>query len=574
MSSPLVEPPIAFSDRPLPKKLLEELKIIAAAMGLDVELKKDALLRSIQRHIKTHPALADDPRFLPLFAHRSNPKGAAKTSAGKSAEEQVESSKPQLVLPRLKPSHAVTTQHLANRILLTNQVKVDPPPQFQKLSSGHLNLKTQPKLNAVDDDSESSDDNTVSPSRTATPEPDANDDKVDDKVRQDKGLTGVVQVNFFDESGRNSTPRSVIVDEVSVAVSTSQDGNKTYSTLLSKLIPAAIQNDSPIKERGGRLYRRDVRPNEPGYHQLGKIDALLAGTSSALGPKIVNEYTLRTSNEDLFVCDLYWDGLSGPATGPEAQTAAVVEEKVDGLKSVVDAGAEIHKPVAFTGAGSDVPLNIANDRALNNPMHLNAAPGLRTNFAGFVHGKVQGAVPDIPDFGEEWARCTYAGQMLDRHLLQEAVMDFLTEGKWSRTNGGFVVPRGVDPYAGVKFEKKFLLHEALNIKTSSTSDIDKYFTPDALANAPKAKAWVMSKGKEYDDRFRKMKSARFKEYIQGDHRKHRKADKIRRRRSSSASAGPSRKHKKSVASSSEEDESHRKSRGKGKGRMTEENMDD
>ncbi|KAJ6455271.1 hypothetical protein C8R47DRAFT_1166293 [Mycena vitilis] len=540
MPDPVVDAPLSLSDRPLPKKLLDELKSIANAMGLDADLRKDVLLRSIQRHIQSAPEIADDPRFLPLFAHRSNPKGGSKSSAGKAAEEDAESSKPQL------PATG------ANKTLLVNEVKMDPPPQFEKLSSGKPKQDTSHKAGAVDDDGSDSSEG-LPPSTAATPEP----EETDVKVGRDKRVKGVVQVNFFDESGRNGTPRSVIVDEVPVAISTLQDGHKKYSTLLSKLIPAAIQNDSPIKDRGGRLYRRDVRPNEPGYHQLGKIDALLAGTAGPLRAKIVDEYTLRTGEDDTFFCDLYWDELPGLPAGSESVQIAAEQP------------AEGSKPIALTGAGSDVPLDIANERALNDPMHKNAAPALRALFARWVHGKIQESV-EIPDFGEEWARCMFGGQMLDRHLLQEAAIEFLTLAKWGRTHGGFAVPRGLVPYVGVKFEKKFLLEEALNIKTSSTADIDKYFTPEALEKAPKARAWVMSKGVEHNDRFRKMKSARFKEYVQQDHRK-RKLNKVRRRRSSSGSAGPSRKSRKSAASSSEEENVRR---GKGKGRMTEENMDD
>jgi hypothetical protein len=96
----------------------------------------------------------------------------------------------------------------------------------------------------------------------------------------------------------------------------------------------------------------------------------------------------------------------------------------------------------FSGAGSDIPLDIANDRAAHHPMHPNASAAQRQRFAQFVHGKVKEAVPDIPDFGKEWARCNLAGQMLDQHLAQEAVMNFMEDQKWSLTHGGFRVPRG------------------------------------------------------------------------------------------------------------------------------------
>ena len=97
----------------------------------------------------------------------------------------------------------------------------------------------------------------------------------------------------------------------------------------------------------------------------------------------------------------------------------------------------------FTGDGSDVPLAIANARPADDPLHQNASPALREHFAQYVHAEIKKHVPSIPDFGEDWIRCVFAGQLLDRHLLQEGVTNFLTSHKWTRTNGGFVVPRGV-----------------------------------------------------------------------------------------------------------------------------------
>jgi hypothetical protein len=121
----------------------------------------------------------------------------------------------------------------------------------------------------------------------------------------------------------------VIVDDFPVRFSTTANGGKKYSALLSKLIPAAIQNDSPIKgscdfnpvsclideislERNGRLYRPNIR-DDPQHLHLGKIDALLDGSASALKANALNEYTLRKSEKGTFECDIFWDQLTGGA---------------------------------------------------------------------------------------------------------------------------------------------------------------------------------------------------------------------------------------------------------------------
>jgi hypothetical protein len=58
---------------------------------------------------------------------------------------------------------------------------------------------------------------------------------------------GIIHVNFYDELDHKKTLRQVIVDNFPVQLSTTVNGSKKYSALLSKLIPAVIKNDSPIK---------------------------------------------------------------------------------------------------------------------------------------------------------------------------------------------------------------------------------------------------------------------------------------------------------------------------------------
>ncbi|KAJ6526506.1 hypothetical protein DFH09DRAFT_1371656 [Mycena vulgaris] len=552
MATP-VGTPIEYSERPLDKKVVAELKSIAAAMGLDTDLNKLPLLLSIQRHIKSHPEIADDPRFLPLFAHRSRPK-TGKTSAEKSSEERVEATKPIM---------AVTG---ANKALLEHGVRTDPPAQFERLVSGGKKLDNKPAEPNVDDNSDDSSSESVPRSKAGTPEPEHKPEKAESKQE----MPGAVQVNFFNENDHAAAPRQVLLDDFPVVVSMAHDGKRKYSTLLSELIPAAIKNDSPIKERGGRVYRPNIR-GDPAHHHLGRLDAVLSGESTSLKPRQMNEYTLRPTIDGIFECDIFLDQspqASGVA-GADAPARATSDTDLHGAKA---------EPLKFRGVGSDIPLEIASDRAKHNPMHKNATPGLRDDFSKFIHARVKAAVPGIPDFGEEWTRCTFAGQMFDRYVMQDAVFKFLAG--WSCTVGGYKVPQGHGTYSGVTFRKDFA-YDALKIKSSTTNDIDHWFSPDTLEKAPKAKAWVESKGKTHDSRFRKMKSARFKEYLTTDHRHHRKSDKSGRRdsgsggsrtrirhrsSSSSVSAGPSRKHRKSVSSDEDEEWS-----GKGKGKAPDSN---
>ncbi|KAJ7312272.1 hypothetical protein DFH08DRAFT_943676 [Mycena albidolilacea] len=519
---------LLLSDRPLDKKLLAELKSIASAMGLEPgDLKKLKILASIRAHIKSVPEIADDPRFLPLFSHRTAPGVGGKTSTGKAAEEAVESAKPKQVATG------------ANKALLSSGVKTDPPPQYKMLFSGARNEK-QATADASDL-SDTTGDESCPPTPSPAPKPESNTEFIKQKIERKHGMSGVVRVNFFDQSNHSAAPRQVLVDDFPIDVAVSVDGTKKFITLLSDLIPAAIQNDSPIKERGGRLYRPNVR-HEASHHHIGKIDAVLSGTAKPLFTRWLDD------NEVAGV------EVTQPLNGDAGSTQPMIER------------------LEFTGAGSDVPLDIANNCAMRNPFHLNTPAGLRERFAAFLHQQIKEAVDGIPDYKLEWARCSFAGQMRERYMLQRAIFEFLTG--WGRTGGGFTVPKGYQELDGVSFKKDFV-YEVLNIKSSSASDTDKWFSPNMLENAPAAKEWVATGGGTHDDRFNKMKSARFKEYLREDHRDEHTArgsgKSSRRRRSSiSTSPGPSRKHRRSD-DDTEEDRQRRGGRN-GK-RLTSQDLD-
>ncbi|KAJ7473664.1 hypothetical protein B0H11DRAFT_2430116 [Mycena galericulata] len=547
-----------LSDRPLHTKKIAELKSIAVAMGLDADLKKEPLLHSIQRHIKNTPAIADDHRFLPLFAHRTAPKAVGKTSAGKTSEDAVESSKA-----------LVATG--ANKTLLAEKITIDPPAQFAKLSVHKNDKATQPviKSESRDDDSETSSEDEGAPAMTApSPEP---EHKAEMVAKQE---ISVVQVNFFDEKDHAAAPRQVFIDDVPVVVSCAADGTQKFTALLSELIPAAIKNDSPIKERGGRIYRPNIR-DDPTHHHIGKIDALLSGTSSALKPKQMNEYTLRTAGDGSLICDVFWDQTaqvgSVAVDGKEVGSEGIqVEYHETAAKNVNSEGTKLEhleypiaaadsarsegpraEPLQFTGSGSDIPVEIAADRAKHNPMHKNATPELQDNFRRFLHKEVSRAVPGLPEYGEDWARCVLAGQMLDRFLKQKSAFAFLAG--WSRTQGGYIVPKDFGEYSGIKFTKD-VAYKALNIKSSNTTEITQWFSSTTLSNAPKAKAWVDSEGKTNDEKFRDMKTIRFKDYVSKNRKPAESSRRVRRRSSSPTHGdGPARKHRKKGAENSDSD---------------------
>ncbi|KAJ7679921.1 hypothetical protein B0H17DRAFT_1206312 [Mycena rosella] len=471
---------IAYSDRALRKKLKPELQAIATAMGLDTTQQRVSdLITSIQGHMKARPEMADDPKFLPLFAHRSAPKAGGKTSADKAAEEAVVPPQP-------------TTG--ANKTLLERKIKTDPPALFEQLAPGsEPRSATSPEVKDDGDDSESDLSDGDSPPPTPVRD-EKHELKAPKKARvlqiPKHEIPGVVQVNFFDENDHSALPRQVPVlsDEIPITVVAAEDGSTHFKTSLSMLLPAAILNDSPIKERGGRIYRANIR-GEPTHHHVGKIDNILLGDCRALNIGEVNEYTLRTSVGGSLHCDVFWDkspqAVGGLATSIPAPTDA----------SVVHDTSQLPLPSAerlkFTGSASDVPLAIATDRAMNNPTGKLATPDVRRAFLVFLHGVMRLNFPDLLEFGKRWPRAKAAGMLLDRFLMQENIFDLFTA--WSRPTGGYTVPTGYENYTGVAFTKDDLI-EAGGFGSSSSSSTATIFAPQMLAKAPKAKAWYESGG--------------------------------------------------------------------------------
>jgi hypothetical protein len=88
----------------------------------------------------THPELADDPQFLPLFAHRTAPNVAGKNSGNKANKEASQVSITSGAITGCVSSglklhrHQHYTKFSANRTLIQHGVKTDPPGRFARLS--------------------------------------------------------------------------------------------------------------------------------------------------------------------------------------------------------------------------------------------------------------------------------------------------------------------------------------------------------------------------------------------------------------------------------------------------------
>ncbi|KAJ6505037.1 hypothetical protein C8R45DRAFT_971684, partial [Mycena sanguinolenta] len=481
-----------------------ELQVVASALVLEAEQTVPELRNGIQKHIRAHPELADNPRFTPLFAHRPEAKLAGKNRAKK--------------LMKKRP---------ANRTLHEQQVKTDPPAQLSRLTLH--DTKRVPETEGIndDDDSDSNSGSVGSRSDSPSPVPEQRKEKLNVKKQPTRevvraNLPEVVRVNFFDANDPMAEPRQVPVlgKEIPISASTAEHGSTQDMSKLSELLPVAFQNDSPIKDRGGRIYRPDIRGQ--GHNHIGKIDTILEGD--------LNTYTLRTASSGDF------PPVTNAVSGAPGQILPV--------------------------PAVNVP-NVEPSPIVPNPTGKIAAPGVRDQFLRFLHSELAANIPGVPEFGAAWPRAKFAGTLLERHLIEEKVLEFFTA--WSRTIGGYTVPQGYREYAGISFTKGEVL-DAINIKSSRSNNTSNVFTPDNLKHSLKAKAWYASGGNTHKDYFSKMTTAKFKKHLEerrGDHNHGSSSGKARarvRRRSPSASESDarSRKHKRSTSLSGDESEEQRK----------------
>ncbi|KAK6996146.1 hypothetical protein R3P38DRAFT_3072988 [Favolaschia claudopus] len=548
----------AITSAPFHKKLKAELQIIASEMGLNSNATVPNLRKAIQEHLRTHAELADNPKYLTLFAQRTGAAPSARTSADKANEEALQ----EPIVPE--------TVTGANRTLIERKIKTDPPAQFSRLSledgAAHQRKSVDETL---EQDSESGSDSESVASRPATPVRQEQDKKApahEQKKAVHAALPEVIRVNFFDMNRPQARPHEVpvLIRDVNIATLAAQTGGVEYVASLKELLPVAFANDSPVKERAGRIYRPNVR-RDASPHNVGKVEAILDGASRPLNIPELNAYTLRDEGGSLF-CDLYMSTSDGVEHSDETAPVGGNETPAD-------------QRLTFTGAGSDIPLAIARDRTVHNP----SVGDTLDAFVVFLHAFLKESIPELPDAGHVWPRAKYISTMLLRHLLEVKVMTVLTA--WSRPTGGYLVPHGHGEFSGMRFTKDEVLL-TINIKSSSSSNDNLLFAPDNLAPWPRAKEWYESGGKTHKDSFDRMTTSKFKKGLKQrldglDHPQSSASRNRRRSPSPSAAEGSSRKHRRSVSVSSDDSvDLKRRSKKKGaskkrRGRsITSENLDD
>ncbi|EDR11717.1 uncharacterized protein LACBIDRAFT_314252 [Laccaria bicolor S238N-H82] len=239
-----------------------DLEAIALVLEIDSTGTMKVLIPHIITHLDKHPELAENIKFQGLFSYRPDSTPAEKKmkrSSDKVAEDEIEA------------NVAVGKPTGANKTLLDLKVTTDPPPQFGRLGTTGTAVRGGP----VTPDRDMGDDS--SPAGLPDLGNGSDSDHIAVPSEKEMGVTVATSlsealkhlkgtdissgvkpnttvpfvVNFFDHTDPTKPAEEIWLEDGFTA--TSSKGQMTAS--LSLLLPNVIQNASPIKEHGGRLYR-------------------------------------------------------------------------------------------------------------------------------------------------------------------------------------------------------------------------------------------------------------------------------------------------------------------------------
>ncbi|KAJ7741545.1 hypothetical protein DFH07DRAFT_964893 [Mycena maculata] len=309
-----------------------DLQAICTALQIPIadakgkKYTKDQLLPLLRKRLFVdEPTLQDNPTFSALYEKKGGKGGAKKTSADKNAEVAQEQS---------KPVQALTG---ANLKLHAEKVAMDPPASFARLG---LSLQGEVKNTAEQPHAAPSSETSsvLTPIRPSTPIPEDQDNASIDQGP--KNLDKEEKDTDYHPHRKEVTPQEIVVGDISITNSIAPGGAVSFQASLKDLVPAAINNHSPMKkDRGGRIAR-------PGLSQanssmpIGSIAQYLDGPfPKSLDFARTDTMALQaTDHPGEYRCDLFYEPSD----------------------TLLQPGA----PTSLTGASTDHPQEIAQARAV------------------------------------------------------------------------------------------------------------------------------------------------------------------------------------------------------------------
>ncbi|KAJ7278284.1 hypothetical protein C8J57DRAFT_1306386 [Mycena rebaudengoi] len=468
-------------------------------------------LRKLLNVALADPAAAMDERFQKFLVYRaatSHKKTDARTSADKSNEDCADAA-----------AKGDAGASGANKTLLDQKVKTDPPPQHKRLGGTAPKKLDDDEASTLSDSDHSSEDLTPATPKDVPEVIDA--DTAVRKIAIDAAAMPLM-VNF-----KGPDHREVWIPPAQrsqVPVFEAADNSGVYTTSLKTLLPMAIAQETPIKNnRKGKI---GIQGITGGHLDLGTVDQLLSDTPlPVLGLAAADTFKLRTTDVAL-ICDVFW----APAEQDTKLSALDPEMK---------------------------PLDEARARAAVAAAAGPSSDGADPAFIAFLRQHL--VTGDIK--AQEWPQLSTISQMKVRWQYLAKAIQFL-EG-WKKPRGGYRVPTTYTAYAGRSF-KKDDIERALHIGHSIAHKDNMLFQEKTVQHDLEAKRWV-EEGK-HADKFDKLTISQWQHYLreaktakeEGDKRRAKEEQrKLRHREKRTTTRAPS-------TSDSEEAERKRKRKAKGR----------
>ncbi|KAJ6462619.1 hypothetical protein C8R45DRAFT_940869 [Mycena sanguinolenta] len=431
-----------------------ELQEIAAALGLATTGTCENLANRIRPALDANSvAWSQVPRFAGLYTFKRSASASknAKNSRDKATEDASE---------QLKPSKVSTGVELKMKEM---KMTTDPPPRYTPLGLNH-------KAGATEDEKEDSD------SESEEKKPAGGSGKQSDK---DSIQPVVVKVIGF-----GTATQHVAVPGVRIHQSQSASGSVVYQTNLPELLPAVVENHSPMKAiAAGRFMRRGLVHNsnddEPAsYMDVGSVEQHMKKVkirSLEFGP--AEFLDVKPTMEGFYTADIFFDpGSSALAAAPAPEPPTT----------------QAAPSTSFTGSGSEKPLEIAQARANEDPFKSAEAMDL---FHEFLREKAGVQLETYPK--------ATASDMAEALLQYTAYEDVLSIFKPWNTKRGYNVPMSSTRFCGQHFTLR-QIQDAIDVPSSSINLVVKYFEMKRLRETPEALAWFKSGGVDNQDRYSSM----------------------------------------------------------------------
>ncbi|KAI0704363.1 hypothetical protein BC835DRAFT_1302977 [Cytidiella melzeri] len=449
-------------------------------------VNKEKLVKLIRDHLDAHQArLSIDPKFQVLYAYRPTTGRAVavtshKNSADKAIEDAAENAKLQ---PAATGAHKKlldakrTTDPPGQRgnyqLLVTTRSKHDTEQPFHRDASSGLSSVSPLSSPSPSAQVAGRKERSEQPTAFQSPPPDTQNIVVGVPPRpgsppRTSGLPSTpkkqtvrtdynIRVTFRDIDGHRDPQEVWIAGGQNIPIDRrlSESGkHEACFARLSSIVPAALEQDTPIRKAGGRIWRTATGTDRAKIN-IGSIESFLKeGKLKALCLPQVDMYELEKLSDGNLACEVLLQCEPRTQQPQELQPSKV---------AVV--------PVAPPPTPSKMKARTKN---ASKP-----APNFDDNdIIKYFRG--------LFDSPHEWDRAETAGQCLERYLAVQAAWDVLHDlGVKQPSEGGWKLPDSHPQFPGARFRKE-MVHEALNIKKGRASGDTNLFRVD-IVSCPKLK---------------------------------------------------------------------------------------